>query len=195
MINSLILDPVSVFLTVIIIQNSITTVASWAQAIVVLCIGFCTVVLALFCPLPCASLVEMAASEEVIWEYEEKGKYYPMTTYYSSLMEGGCNTDFGAVLKYDVPYGKNKSKMYHYEVNFSDLTQRNIDTGTVKKVRRGLRDKVVPEASETMISQLLIEPPRLHVSDRGVFEYCVGCFANLGCVMRWPRGKHSEDAH
>jgi len=67
MINSLILDPVSVFLTVIIIQNSITTVASWAQAIVVVCIGFCTVVLALFCPLPCASLVESAT--------------YPMSTY------------------------------------------------------------------------------------------------------------------
>ena len=155
MINSLILDPVSVFLTVIIIQNSITTVASWAQAIVVLCIGCCTVVLALFCPLPCASLVEsatypmstfydgakgvvgdeynfvematstpVATSEEVIWEYEESGKFRPMDPVYSKLMEEAYVKDVGTVLKYVVTFGKNKDQKYHYEVNFTDFTPK-----------------------------------------------------------------------
>ena len=51
--------------------------------------------------------------------------------------------------EYVVHYGKNKAKSYNYVIDLNDMTQTNMDTGTVRRLRR--YERVLEDSESLMI--------------------------------------------
>ena len=51
--------------------------------------------------------------------------------------------------EYVVHYGKNKSKSYNYVVDLNDMTQTNMNTGKVRRLRR--YERVLEDTESPMI--------------------------------------------
>ena len=72
---------------------------------------------------------------EVLWQYQNDfGDYVSMGLYYISKYEEHCRAG-DENFCYDVVFNGGQS-CYTYDVNLKELTQRNTNTGTCRKIRR-----------------------------------------------------------
>ena len=70
----------------------------------------------------------------VNWEYQDAGDWQQMSGFYAELHEQ-ARLDGKELLEYAVVYAKGK-KAYHYEVDLTAMTQRNVETTTARALRR-----------------------------------------------------------
>ena len=73
----------------------------------------------------------------VTWEYTNStgDEWRSMDRSYSQQHEEHFNRG-DLTFEYDFKFGKHKRKVYEYVVDFVDMTQTNITTGTVRRIRR-----------------------------------------------------------
>ena len=72
-----------------------------------------------------------------VWEYEgdEPGTWSDMGKAFSDIHNNAVDNGHRR-LKYDCRYGPKKSKVYHYHTDLFQMRQKNLTTGTVRKIRR-----------------------------------------------------------
>ena len=75
--------------------------------------------------------------EKVTWEYanHDNSGWKKMPKFYSDLHEENSRINNFA-FEYDVQYGRNKEKNYHYVVDLTNWLQTNTNTGKVRRIRR-----------------------------------------------------------
>ena len=72
-----------------------------------------------------------------VWEYEgdEPGTWSDMGKAFSDIHNSAVDNGLRR-LRYDCRYGKKKSKVYHYRTDLFQMRQKNLNTGTVRNIRR-----------------------------------------------------------
>ena len=81
--------------------------------------------------------MDLPQTTAVNWEYEDERGWHKMAFFYSGIHEQ-ARLDGEEVLQYAVLYAKGK-KAYHYEVDLTAMTQRNVETTTTRALRRSTR--------------------------------------------------------
>jgi len=81
--------------------------------------------------------------EKVTWEYanDDNSGWKKMSTFYSDLHEENWTSNNFA-FQYDVQYGPNNEKNYHYVVDLTNWLQTNTNTGKVRRIRRAVEREI-----------------------------------------------------
>ena len=96
------------------------------------------------------STIAFAMGERIVWQYRNStdDKWKDMPKEYSDKHEvkylrGEWN------FEYDVHYGKDGEKTYHYVIDLNAMTQTNMKTRTVRRLRRHIRSAENDEFSNS----------------------------------------------
>ena len=76
-------------------------------------------------------------AQQIVWQYESefRGSWKDMDAKYAQMYEAVSCGEKHDVMTYSVPYAGGQ-RSYQYEVDFRAMTQKNLITGTVRKIRR-----------------------------------------------------------
>ena len=89
-------------------------------------------------------------TECVVWQYRNSTDEFwkDMPVEYTLKHESKYQRNV-MNFEYVVHYGKNKSKSYNYVIDLNDMTQTNMNTGKVRRLRR--YERVLEDAESLMI--------------------------------------------